>query len=79
MSQNEYIEQLSLLDENLVSVEELHTRYTRYQYSYCKLVIELARRKQYAEAAGKIVETMTAQLNALVEGQSLVEVMWHKS
>lgn len=49
-------------------IEDLHSRYTSYQYSYCKLVVELARRRRYAEAAAKIVQTMTAQLEAMSEG-----------
>ena len=49
-------------------MEELYHRYTSYQYSYNKLVIELARRQQYCEAAKKIVDGMRSQLEAMTEG-----------
>lgn len=55
-------------------IEDLHTRYTQYQYSYCKLVEELARRREYAVAAAKIVKSMTLQLEALTEGTSPTRV-----
>lgn len=51
-------------------IEDLHTRYTVYQYSYCKLVVELARRAEYAEAASKIVRSMMSQLEALTDGST---------
>lgn len=67
-AQDNFTEQLSLLHTHLGTIEELHSRYTLYQYSYCKLVIELARRAQYAEAASKIVQGMMSQLDAMTEG-----------
>lgn len=66
--QNEFNEQLSAMHIDLTVIEDLHNRYTSYQYSYCKLVMELARRRRYSEAAVKIVQTMTAQLDAMTEG-----------
>ncbi|KIP04383.1 hypothetical protein PHLGIDRAFT_195388 [Phlebiopsis gigantea 11061_1 CR5-6] len=65
--QSEFDEQLSLMHTDLGVIEDLHSRYTSYQYSYCKLVVELARRRRYAEAAAKIVQTMSDQLDAMAE------------
>lgn len=66
--QTEFDEQLSLMHTDLTVIEDLQNRYTSYQYSYCKLVVELARRRRYAEAAARIVQTMTDQLDAMSEG-----------
>lgn len=58
-----------MMQQHLASIEHLRIHYTEYQYSYCKLVEELARRKQYKEAATKIVQGMASQLTAMVEGE----------
>ena len=67
--QHEFNEQLSLMHTDLGVIEDLHIRYTSYQYSYCKLVVDLARRRRYVEGAAKIVQTMTAQLDAMAGGR----------
>ena len=51
-------------------VEDLHHRYVSFQSSFNKLLIEIARRRQYREAAEKIVDGMMAQLEAMTEGKS---------
>ncbi|GJE96586.1 autophagy-related protein 17 [Phanerochaete sordida] len=66
-AEDEFADQLASLHTDLGMIEDLHTRYTQYQYSYCKLVEELARRREYAVAAAKIVKSMTLQLEALTE------------
>ncbi|EKM58196.1 uncharacterized protein PHACADRAFT_116910 [Phanerochaete carnosa HHB-10118-sp] len=66
-AENEFVDHLALLHTNLGVIDDLHARYTMYQYSYCKLVVELARRREYAEAAAKIVQSMTLQLEALTD------------
>ena len=66
--QSESIDHLSYLHAQMRPFEELHHKYTSYQYAYNKLVLELARRRQYREAAQRIVSTMTAQLDAMTEG-----------
>jgi len=70
VAENEFADQLALLHTDLGVIEDLHARYTMYQYSYCKLVLELARRREYAEAASKIVQSMMLQLEALADGMS---------
>lgn len=67
VAESEFAEQLAILHSDLGVIEELHARYAAYQYSYCKLVVELARRREYAEAASKIVQSMTSQLEALTD------------
>ena len=62
-----------------MTIEELYHRYTSYQYSYCKLVIELGRRRQYKEAAQKIVEGMMAQLDAMTEGKPRPVAIYSRS
>ncbi|KAI0714454.1 autophagy protein Apg17-domain-containing protein [Cerioporus squamosus] len=70
--ENESIDHLSYLHAQLRPLEELHHKYTSYQYAYSKLILELARRKQYREAAQRIVATMTAQLDAMTEEERLL-------
>ena len=62
-------EHISQLEHRLTTVEELHHRYTSYQYSYNKLVVELVRRRKYMEAATKIVQGMSKELKAMAEGE----------
>lgn len=52
----------------LGSVEELCHRFTAYQTSFDQLLLEIARRRRYKEAAEKIIEGMMSQLSALTEG-----------
>ncbi|RPD61104.1 hypothetical protein L226DRAFT_486215 [Lentinus tigrinus ALCF2SS1-7] len=70
--ENESMDHLSYLHAQLRPLEELHHQYTSYQYAYNKLVLELARRRQYREAAQRIVATMTAQLDAMTEEERLL-------
>ncbi|KAG6334225.1 hypothetical protein ID866_4869 [Astraeus odoratus] len=60
------------LQQRLLVVEELHHRFVLYQSSFNKLLVEIARRGQYREAAEKIVEGMMAQLQALTEGKCTI-------
>ncbi|KIK12969.1 hypothetical protein PISMIDRAFT_18328 [Pisolithus microcarpus 441] len=50
------------LQQRLQVVEELHHRYVLYQSSFNKLLVEIARRRQYREAAEKIVDGMERQV-----------------
>lgn len=59
--------QLALLHQHLMTIEELHHRFTSYQYAYSKLLLELARRRQYREAADRIVQGMISQLDAMTK------------
>ncbi|KIJ67089.1 hypothetical protein HYDPIDRAFT_85859 [Hydnomerulius pinastri MD-312] len=60
------------LQQRLLVVEDLHHRFVLYQSSFNKLLIEIARRRQYREAAEKIVEGMMAQLEAMTEEERQV-------
>ncbi|KZT73168.1 hypothetical protein DAEQUDRAFT_762515 [Daedalea quercina L-15889] len=47
----ESTEHLNLLHDHLVAIEDLHHRYTSYEYSFNMLLLELARRHRYREDA----------------------------
>ncbi|PIL29794.1 hypothetical protein GSI_08000 [Ganoderma sinense ZZ0214-1] len=70
--ENESIEHLSYLHAQLQPLEELHHKYTSYQYAYSKLVLEFARRLRYREAAQRIITTMTGQLDAMTEEERIL-------
>ncbi|KAI6116860.1 autophagy protein Apg17-domain-containing protein [Pisolithus croceorrhizus] len=57
------------LQQRLQVIQELHHQYVLYQSSFNKLLVEIARRRQYREAAEKIVEGMVGQLRAMAEGK----------
>ncbi|KAI9061011.1 hypothetical protein FKP32DRAFT_1654906 [Trametes sanguinea] len=63
----ESLEHLSHLHMQLSPLEDLHHKYTSYQYAYNNLVLELARRRQYREAAQRVVANMIAELDTMVE------------
>ncbi|EPQ54057.1 hypothetical protein GLOTRDRAFT_77963 [Gloeophyllum trabeum ATCC 11539] len=70
--QADCVERMSHLQGHLMTLEELHHKYTSYQLSYNKLLIEIARRRQYREAAENIVRGMMAQLDAMTEEERIV-------
>ncbi|KAI1797380.1 autophagy protein Apg17-domain-containing protein [Ganoderma leucocontextum] len=70
--EKESIEHLSYLHAQLQPLEELHHKYTSYQYAYSKLVLEFARRLRYRDAAQRILTTMTAQLDAMTEEERIL-------
>ncbi|KAI0087279.1 autophagy protein Apg17-domain-containing protein [Irpex rosettiformis] len=72
-------EHLAQLEQRLTTVEELHHRYTSYQYSYNKLVVELVRRRKYMEAAMKIVQGMTKELKAMAEEEQQLRVVFNEA
>lgn len=59
------------LHDYLFTLENLQTRFTAYQFSYNKLLLEMGRRRQYQEAAERIVRGMVAQLDAMTEGKCM--------
>ncbi|KAL4072585.1 autophagy-related protein 17 [Scleroderma yunnanense] len=63
---------LDCLQQRLLVVEDLHHRYVSFQSSFNKLLLEIARRRQYREAAEKIVDGMMAQLEAMTEEERQV-------
>ncbi|KAI0635683.1 autophagy protein Apg17-domain-containing protein [Trametes polyzona] len=64
--ETESLDHLAHLHLQLSPLEELHHKYTSYQYAYNKLVLELARRRQYREAAQRVVANTIAELDAMV-------------
>ena len=62
---------LSALHQNLVAIEDLIRQFNAYRLSYGKLLIEIARRRQYKEAAENIVRSMVTQLEAMSDGMFL--------
>ncbi|KAK7690808.1 hypothetical protein QCA50_005908 [Cerrena zonata] len=66
-AQGEVSQQLTEMYTSLGSVEEFCHRFTAYRTSFDQLLIEIARRRRYKEAAEKIIEGMMSQLSALTE------------
>ncbi|EGN98873.1 hypothetical protein SERLA73DRAFT_168466 [Serpula lacrymans var. lacrymans S7.3] len=60
-------ELLDGLQQQLLVIDDLYHRFVQYQGSFNKLLVEIARRRQYKEAAERIVEGMMRQLDALTE------------
>jgi len=63
---------LDTLHQNLVAIEDLIRQFNAYRLSYGKLLVEIARRRQYKEAAENIVRSMMAQLEAMSDEERLV-------
>ena len=61
-------EDLTVLHHHLTTLEHLHERYVAYRMAYNKLLLEIARRRQYKEAAENIVQGMMRQLESMSEG-----------
>jgi autophagy-related protein 17 len=68
--ENDCEEHMAVLHQHLTTLEVLHQRFLAYQAAFNKLIIEIARRRQYREAAGNIVQGMLSQLEAMTEGWS---------
>jgi len=65
-------EHIAVLQQHLLTLEDLYHRFLSYQTSFSKLMVEIARRRQYREAADKIVDGMMAQLEAMTEEERQV-------
>ncbi|RDB26201.1 Autophagy-related protein 17 [Hypsizygus marmoreus] len=65
-------EELNGMHNHLLTLEHLRSRFVSYQTAFNKLVLELARRRQYREAAENIVRGMMAQLEAMSEEENQV-------
>jgi autophagy-related protein 17 len=61
-------EDLSDLHLHLTTLEHLHEQYVAYRMAFNKLLLEIARRRQYKEAAENIVQGMMRQLESMSEG-----------
>lgn len=68
--------QLLGLHDYLFNLENLQTRYTAYQFAYNKLLLEMGRRRQYQDAAERIVRGMITQLEALTEGEQTCALLY---
>ncbi|KAG5721930.1 Autophagy-related protein 17 [Termitomyces sp. T112] len=60
-------EELNGLQNHLLTIEHLRDRFISYQTAFNKLILELARRRQYREAVENIVRGMMSQLVAMTE------------
>jgi len=58
---------LDALHQNLVTIEDLIRQFNAYRLSFGKLLVEVARRRQYKDAAENIVRGMMAHLEAMSE------------
>lgn len=65
-----------MLHHHLVAVDDLHHRYTSYQFSFDKLLLELGRRRHWHETAENIVRSTIRQLDDLAEGLCLF-ILYH--
>lgn len=68
-------EELNGLQNHLLTIEHLRDRFVSYQTAFNKLILELARRRQYREAAENIVRGMVSQLAAMSEGVLFVSLV----
>ncbi|KAG6909963.1 hypothetical protein DXG01_014232 [Tephrocybe rancida] len=68
MAETKCEEELNGLQNHLSTLEHLRERFVSYQTAFNKLILELARRRQYREAAENIVRGMMVQLEAMTEG-----------
>ncbi|KAJ3510117.1 hypothetical protein NLJ89_g4851 [Agrocybe chaxingu] len=65
-------EQLNVLHHHLTVLDELHAHYVSYRMAFNKLILEMARRRQYREAAENIVRGMMRQLESMTEEETHV-------
>jgi len=59
---------IETLNQHLLRLDDLRHYFVQFQHSFRKLLIEVARRRHYKEAADQIVRGMMSQLAALAEG-----------
>ena len=60
---------LARLHQRLEPLQQLHNQYCAYQASFNKLVLEIARRRHYREAAETVIRGMMEQLEAMTAGE----------
>lgn len=56
------------MQRHVLTVEDLQQQFISYQTAFRKLILEIARRRVYKEAAENIVRGMMDQLTAMTEG-----------
>jgi len=52
-------------------MSELEETYVKYQQAYHKLIIEMDRRQKYRESVQSVIKGMTAQLDAMRNGETI--------
>ncbi|KAE9401499.1 hypothetical protein BT96DRAFT_964986 [Gymnopus androsaceus JB14] len=70
--ESECEDRFSEMQQHLLTVEDLQHRFICYQTAFRKLILEIARRRVYKEAAEKIVRGMMDQLTAMTEEERQV-------
>ncbi|PFH53089.1 hypothetical protein AMATHDRAFT_55458 [Amanita thiersii Skay4041] len=75
--ETKFEEGLNGLHQHLVTLEQLHERYVSYQIAYNKLMLEMARRRQYCEALDHIVKGMAKQLEDMTVEESKVRSLFN--
>jgi len=65
-------EDLTTLHHHLTTLEHLNEQYVAYRMAFTKLLLEIARRRQYKEAAENIVQGMMRQLESMSEEENRV-------
>jgi len=69
-TKTEVDDRLDALQQQVFGIENLYDRFINYQAAFNKLVVEIARRRVYKEAAENIVQRMVAQLEAMTQEES---------
>ncbi|KAJ4479988.1 autophagy-related protein 17 [Lentinula aciculospora] len=70
--ESECEDQFTEMQRRLLTVEDLQQRFISYQTAFRKLILEIARRRVYKEAAENIVRGMMDQLTAMTEEERQV-------
>ncbi|KAF9061421.1 autophagy-related protein 17 [Rhodocollybia butyracea] len=70
--ESECEDRFSEMQRHLLTIEDLHQRFISYQTAFQKLILEIARRRVYKEAAENIVRGMMDQLIAMTEEERQV-------
>lgn len=65
--QTDFDEHLDGLGRHLLTLKDLHSQYQLYQTAFNRLLIEIARRRQYREAAELIIQDMSRRLEAMTD------------
>lgn len=68
-TQEDCTERLEILHHQLLGIGDLANTYTLYQMSFNKVLVEVARRREYKQAAEDIVNGMMTQLQAMADGE----------
>ncbi|XP_006459322.1 hypothetical protein AGABI2DRAFT_184045 [Agaricus bisporus var. bisporus H97] len=70
--ETKFEEGLNSLQEQILTIRDLHEQYISYQTAFNKLTVEISRRQHYKDAAENIVKGMMSQLTAMTEEEDQV-------